>query len=87
MVNLFPTNIRYTGVSFSFNISFALFGSTTPIIAHYLQNSNFGMRGIALYVTVAAIISLGFAVLIKIPSIKYKNAQLFNGGIKFEESK
>lgn len=33
---LFPTSVRYTGVAICYNISFAFFGGTTPLIATYL---------------------------------------------------
>ncbi len=36
LIELFPTPVRYTGVSISYNIAFAVFGGLTPIIATFL---------------------------------------------------
>lgn len=36
-LELFPTQVRYTGIALSYNISFALFAGTAPILAAYLQ--------------------------------------------------
>lgn len=38
MVRLFPSKIRFSGVSFSYNISYALFGGLSPILALSLNN-------------------------------------------------
>lgn len=35
---MFPTNVRYTGVSIGYNIGMAIFGGVTPLIAMYLTN-------------------------------------------------
>lgn len=36
-VNLFPANIRFTGISFSYNISYAIFAGLLPIIVRILE--------------------------------------------------
>ncbi|ODN41325.1 MFS transporter [Piscirickettsia litoralis] len=36
LIELFPTNVRYSGVSFCFNIGFAVFGGLSPLIASLL---------------------------------------------------
>lgn len=36
--NLFPTRIRYTGISFSFNLGTAILGGTTPVLMTYLYD-------------------------------------------------
>lgn len=42
--DLFKTPLRYTGISFIYNISFAIFGGLSPllctILSHYLKNKN-----------------------------------------------
>jgi predicted MFS family arabinose efflux permease len=39
MVRAFPACVRFTGVSFSFNLSYAIFGGSTPVvIAWFAQN-------------------------------------------------
>ena len=32
LVELFPANIRYTGIAMSYNLAYALFGGITPVI-------------------------------------------------------
>lgn len=57
LVKMFPVSVRYSGVTISFNIGMTLFGSSAPIIAHFLQNSSVGMLGIAFYASFISIIS------------------------------
>jgi hypothetical protein len=40
MVRAFPPAIRFTGVSFSYNISYALFGGVTPLLVSWLAHVN-----------------------------------------------
>jgi MFS family permease len=40
MVRAFPTAVRFTGVSFSYNISYALFGGVTPLLVSWLAHVN-----------------------------------------------
>ncbi len=65
IVKLFPISVRCTGVSFSFNLSFTLFGSSAPIIAHYLTHSSWGLESVALYIIATAIISFISTITIK----------------------
>jgi MFS family permease len=54
---LFPTQLRYTGASFAFNLGGILGGALAPIVATWL----IGMQGVALvglYMSAAALISL-----------------------------
>ena len=54
---LFPTQMRYTGASFAFNLGGILGGALAPIVATWL----IGMQGVALvglYMSAAALISL-----------------------------
>lgn len=36
---VFPTSIRYCGIAFSYNVSFAIFAGLTPVIAMTLINT------------------------------------------------
>ncbi len=36
LTKLFPTDVRYSGISFCYNVGFALFGGLTPAIATYM---------------------------------------------------
>ena len=61
MINAFPPRIRFTGVSFSYNISYAIFGGLTPLIvtsllkfdplapAHYIGAVCFLAFGVGIY--------------------------------------
>ena len=40
MVRAFPPALRCTGVSFSYNISYALFGGVTPLLVSWLAHVN-----------------------------------------------
>jgi metabolite-proton symporter len=53
----FPTNVRYTGSSITFNFAGIFGASLAPYIATYLQAS-YGMTAVGYYLLVAAIITL-----------------------------
>jgi hypothetical protein len=36
MIALFPREIRFSGISFSYNIAYAIFGGLTPVIVAWL---------------------------------------------------
>jgi MFS family permease len=40
MVHAFPPAVRFTGVSFSYNISYAVFGGMTPLLVSWLAHLN-----------------------------------------------
>ena len=40
MVNAFPANIRFTGLSFSYNLSYAIFGGLTPLFLGIINKIN-----------------------------------------------
>ncbi|NOQ29508.1 MAG: MFS transporter [Helicobacteraceae bacterium] len=58
MVELFKTEIRFSAVSIAFNLSFAIFGGTVPIIATWLIHSTHDNLAIAWYITIMSAISL-----------------------------
>jgi MFS family permease len=55
--SLFPTQLRYTGASFSFNLGGILGGALAPIVAQQLVAWN-GVAWVGLYMSAAAAISL-----------------------------
>jgi MHS family proline/betaine transporter-like MFS transporter len=59
---LFPTHIRYTGLSIGFNIAVALFGGTTPLIVAGLIAATGSVMMPAYYLMFAALCG-GLAVL------------------------
>ncbi|HQK40058.1 MAG TPA: MFS transporter [Flavobacterium alvei] len=59
---LFPTNVRYTGASLTFNMAGILGAAFAPMIAIKLADS-YGIASVGFYLTIAACISL-FALLV-----------------------
>lgn len=63
--DLFPTQIRYTGVSMSLNISAAIFGGTTPLVCAWLAKiSNSAVAPVYYFIGVA-VLALIAIVLVK----------------------
>ena len=62
--NLFPTNVRYTGASLSFNMAGILGASFAPFIALWLAE-NFGFTFVGYYLAILALISLFATILSK----------------------
>lgn len=55
---LFPTEVRYTGASFSYNVSSILGASVAPYIAAWLQG-NHGLAAVGTYLAaMAALLTL-----------------------------
>ena len=54
---LFPTEVRYTGASFSYNLSSILGASVAPYIATWL-NANYGLQAVGLYLASMAVLTL-----------------------------
>jgi MFS family permease len=55
--NVFPTEVRYTGASLSFNLSGILGASFAPFIALWLAN-NFGFAYVGYYLSLMGFLSL-----------------------------
>ena len=54
---LFPTTVRYSGASLTFNLAGILGAAFAPMIAIWLA-STYGLKYVGFYLTVAACISL-----------------------------
>ena len=54
---LFPTEVRYTGASFSYNVASILGASVAPYIAAWLQ-ANYGLGAVGLYLAAMAGLTL-----------------------------
>ncbi len=65
MSEMFPTRIRYTGLSVSYNISLALFGGTAPLIATWLIHISDNIRMPAFYLIISTLVSLVTLIFIK----------------------
>jgi metabolite-proton symporter len=63
LTELFPTAVRYTGVSIAFNVAGILGGSLAPYIATGLAQS-YGIAAVGYYLSVAAAITLAAAIAI-----------------------
>jgi MHS family proline/betaine transporter-like MFS transporter len=58
LVEIFPTRVRYTGMSLSYNISAAVFGGTAPIVCQWLITETQNVYSISYYVMACAMVSL-----------------------------
>jgi hypothetical protein len=63
MVRAFPPALRYTGISFSYNIAYAVFGGITPPVVVWL--AKYSGLGPAHYV--AAAVAVGLIALLLAP--------------------
>jgi MFS family permease len=57
MVRAFPAPIRFSGVSFSYNLAYALFGGLTPLLVSWLAHLD--RTGPAYYVAAVTLVGLG----------------------------
>jgi MHS family proline/betaine transporter-like MFS transporter len=58
LVEIFPTRVRYTGMSMSYNVSAAVFGGTAPMVCQWLLHATGSSYSIAYYVMGCAVVSL-----------------------------
>ena len=56
MVRAFPPAVRFTGVSFSYNIAYAVFGGLTPLLVAWLAHLD--RRSPAHYIAVVTVFGL-----------------------------
>src|SRR5690606_14876982 len=61
---LFPTEVRYTGSSLSFNLAGIFGASLAPYIATWLA-SNYGLQYVVYYLSVAALLTLGALLMVR----------------------
>jgi MFS family permease len=57
MVAAFPASIRYSGISFAYNVAYAVFGASTATLIGYLAERA-GRMAPAHYVTITAVVSV-----------------------------
>lgn len=53
MTEMFPTRVRYTGLSISYNLSMAIFGGTTPLVCTWLVKASGGNVWMPAYYLIA----------------------------------
>lgn len=58
LVEMFPTSVRFTGMSLAYNLSAAIFGGTTPIVATWLVQQTGDKTSVAYYLIACAAFSL-----------------------------
>lgn len=70
LAELFPANLRFSGISIPFNVSVALFGGTAPVVASYLGGVRESVWAFAIYMMVCALIStIGY---IRAPETRFR---------------
>jgi metabolite-proton symporter len=67
LAELFPTAVRYTGASLTFNVAGILGGSFAPYIATYLA-ANYGVAYVGYYLSAAAAVTLAAQLLLHRPA-------------------
>lgn len=65
LVELVATNVRYTAMSFPYNLSNAIFGGTAPLVATYLIEKTGNPLAPSLYLIFAALVMFCFVLTIK----------------------
>lgn len=58
LVEIFPTRVRYTGMSLSYNFAAAAFGGTAPMACQWLMQKTGNPYSISLYIVICALTSL-----------------------------
>ncbi|HKE96630.1 MAG TPA: MFS transporter, partial [Povalibacter sp.] len=57
LAELFPTSVRYTGASLTFNLAGILGASLAPYVATWLAN-HYGLAAVGYYMSAAAVVTL-----------------------------
>ena len=65
MVELFPTKVRMSAISIGYNMGFAVFGGTAPLLATFLIKETGNKLAPSYYLVMAAIVSLVVFIFIK----------------------
>ena len=58
LVEMFPTNIRFTGMAIAYNLAAAVFGGTAPMICEWLIRETGNNSSLSWYVMVCNVFSL-----------------------------
>jgi MHS family proline/betaine transporter-like MFS transporter len=65
LVEIFPTKIRNTGYSLGYNLPFAIFGGTAPLISTYLIKTTGNINSPAFYLIGAALLAFVVGITLK----------------------
>jgi MHS family proline/betaine transporter-like MFS transporter len=58
LVEMFPTNVRYSALGVSYNLAVAAFGGTAPFIATFLIDRTGNNLAPSIYLIIAAVVTL-----------------------------
>jgi hypothetical protein len=73
MIAMFPPKIRFSGISFSYNIAYAIFGGLTPVLVTWLLR--FDRLAPAHYVGALCLLGAGIGVFIITQGSTYKTVK------------
>jgi alpha-acetolactate decarboxylase len=76
MVEEFKKSVRVSAVSIAFNLSFAIFGGTAPMVATWLIHTSHDNLSLAWYLSFSAVVSFLAALTLKKPSQKQPEKNL-----------
>lgn len=71
MVAAFPPEVRFSGLSFSYNVAYALFGGSTPPLIGWLSQAWGGMAP-AHYVAITCAVGIGLALWLRRRPLEYQ---------------
>lgn len=58
VLEMFPANVRYSAAAFGYNLSYSLFGGTTPLIAMYLVSKLNNNTALSLYLIAGGLVAM-----------------------------
>jgi MFS family permease len=74
LAELFPTVVRYTGASLTFNLAGIVGASLAPYVATWLAQHH-GLAAVGLYLSIAGIVTLASLLVIRVRSSDISGAQ------------
>ncbi|MGD9591820.1 MAG: MFS transporter [Candidatus Berkiella sp.] len=72
----FPSNLRYTGISFAWSFAAAIFGGTSPMVAQFLSTKYQWMLGPSFYVSLVALVAFWIFTVSLSEPLKYHQWEL-----------
>ncbi|MBB4688725.1 MFS transporter [Amycolatopsis jiangsuensis] len=68
VLELYPTNVRFSGTALPYNVAYAIFGGTAPLVSQLLVDGTGSLVAPAIYASVVALIAL--PLLLRIPETR-----------------